>query len=77
MSLAADATQGAAEDWEFDLGETAVVLWLIETDGLIIGRSEFLRADPQYLVEFVDANGHPTRVWVDGDAIDHKQTTRH
>ena len=75
MSQDADAAQGAADDWEFDLGETVVVLWLVETTGLIIGRSEFLRADQQYQVEHSDANGRLTTVWVDGDAIDHKSST--
>lgn len=71
MSQQADA----ADEWEFDLGETVVLLWAIDATGLVAGRAEFMNADAQYLVEHPDAVGRLTRVWVDGDAIDHQTTT--
>lgn len=76
MSQAAEVCQPmGADQWEFELDETVVLLWLIDATGMVIGRSEFSRKDDQYLVEYPDNAGRLARTWVSGDAIDHTTTT--
>lgn len=61
----------AVEEWEFELGETVTLLWMLEGVGAVIGRSETTYQDDQFEVEYPDLNGKLTRTWVTGDAIDH------
>jgi hypothetical protein len=62
--------QAADSEWDFDLEETVTLLWLINTTGLVIGRSQFMRKDDEYLVEYPDGVGRLTQTWVPGDAVD-------
>ena len=68
MSQAAKAD--AQQEWEFDLDEVVTLLWLIDTTGRVIGRSEFSHEDDKYLVEYPNNNGKLQSAWVYGEAID-------
>ena len=64
-------TEADTDNWEFELGETVILLWRIGASGLVIGRSEFVSKDPQYYVQYSTDDGRLFRNWVDEDAIDH------
>lgn len=59
-----------SDEWEFNLGETVSLLWLPEVCGRVIGRSESIHEDQQYLVEYATLDGDLLRRWVYGVAID-------
>ena len=61
---------GTEEGWDFDLGEHVRLLWTPNT-GQVIGRTEYIHRDVQYLVEYTNADGRLVAQWIYGDAIDH------
>ncbi len=63
----APVDDGAA--WEFDLGDVVTLLWS-GASGQVIGRTEYVHKDQQYLVEYVNDVGVLTQQWVYGSAID-------
>lgn len=48
--------------WTFGLGDCVKMLRSTE-DGQVIGRAEFLHAEPSYLVRYEDATGRQTEQW--------------
>lgn len=61
------------EGWEFDLGDRVTLLWSGKS-GQVIGRTEYIHRDVQYLVEFANETGELVTSWLYGDAIDHPAT---
>ena len=61
---------GATDGWDFDLSERVTLLWS-GAEGSVVGRTEFIHQDVQYLIEYVDTAGRLTRQWVYEDGIDH------
>ncbi len=61
------------EGWDFELGEHVTLLWCGST-GQVIGRTEYIHRDVQYLVEYVNAAGVLTQQWLYDDVLDHLPT---
>lgn len=59
-----------ADGWEFDLGEHVTLLWSGGA-GQVIGRTEYVHRDTQYLVQYVNADGELVDGFFYDDALDH------
>lgn len=56
------------EEFKFNLGDR-VKLRLSSEAGEVIGRAEYSRSKPQYLVEYLAGDGRQVDSWKDEDAL--------
>ena len=61
---------GQPEPWEFDLDEVVTILWMFDTTGRVIGRTEYVHEDSKYLVEYPSPSGELKRAWAYAEALD-------
>lgn len=61
------------DGWDFDLGETVLLLWSPGLEGMVIARKEHLHEDTKYLVRYTTADDRLVEQWLDSTPLDHVQ----